>query len=605
MPPAGAWIPSHRSTFMFPVVRRGLRLSCMASCWPSINFRKNFRTSKSPFVRNKERIRHDDRRRETIIFPPCLPLVISVVRFFCEVFRISCFSRHSALSLTFMPKKTAILLLLLTLLLPSLMLAGSNQKKATAVRTPRPVRIDGVLNETEWQLAKPMTDFTQYDPREGEPPTQQTEVRILYDDDALYVGWKLYDTEPSKIVARLARRDDEVESDWISIRLDSYHDHQTAFEFTLNAAGVRTDIIQYNDGEAEDASWDVVWEAETVILPDGWSAEMRIPFKMLRFSEASKQEWGMQLIRYISRIREEQQWALIRKSESGWVSKFGNLTGLENLSRPGNVELLPYAAGGNRFVPKSRTYPNGTDFTSHVGLDAKIKPTSGLTIDATFNPDFGQVEADPAVLNLTTFETFYPEKRPFFIEGSQIIRFTTFGGDFGPGLFYSRRLGHTINVQEPEGGYIEHEPRYATILGAAKISGKTADGLSIGILEAVTSEESATLVDSLGNKSEPVVDPLTNYSLVRLRKDLFENSNAGLILTSVNRKKGLPAFTGGLDWNLQFMKSEYRVEGFLAGSHIDRRGQKLDGSAGKISFNKDGGAHWRGAASFDFTKRSL
>ena len=499
-----------------------------------------------------------------------------------------------------MPRKIPILVVLL---FPSLLWAGSSDKKATAVRTPRPIRIDGILNEIEWQSVGPISDFTQRDPLEGEPGTQKTEVRILYDDDALYVGWKLYDTEPSKIVARLARRDDEVESDWISIRLDSYHDHQTAFEFTLNAAGVRTDIIQYNDGEAEDASWDVVWEAETVILPDGWSAEMRIPFKMLRFSEASKQEWGMQLIRYISRIREEQQWALIRKSESGWVSKFGNLTGLENLSRPGNVELLPYAAGGNRFVPKSRTYPNGTDFTSHVGLDAKIKPTSGLTIDATFNPDFGQVEADPAVLNLTTFETFYPEKRPFFIEGSQIIRFTTFGGDFGPGLFYSRRIGHTINVQEPEGGYIEHEPRYATILGAAKISGKTADGLSIGILEAVTSEESATLVDSLGNKSEPVVDPLTNYSLVRLRKDLFENSNAGLILTSVNRKKGLPAFTGGLDWNLKFMKSEYRVEGFLAGSHIDRRGQKLDGSAGKISFNKDGGAHWRGAASFDFTSK--
>ncbi|HLA69839.1 MAG TPA: DUF5916 domain-containing protein [Bacteroidota bacterium] len=502
-----------------------------------------------------------------------------------------------------MPKKTAILLLLLTLLLPSLMLAGSNQKKATAVRTPRPVRIDGVLNETEWQLAKPMTDFTQYDPREGEPPTQQTEVRILYDDDALYVGWKLYDTEPSKIVARLARRDDEVESDWVSIRLDSYHDHQTAFEFTLNAAGVRTDIIQFNDGREEDASWDVVWDAETAITDDGWSAEMRIPFKVLRFSEENLQEWGMQMIRYISRVRETQHWVLIRKSESGWVSKFGNLNGLENLTRPGHVELLPYAAGGNRFVPKSRTYPDGTDFTTHIGLDAKIKPTSGLTIDATFNPDFGQVEADPAVLNLTTFETFYPEKRPFFIEGSQIIRFTTFGGDFGPGLFYSRRIGHTINVQEPDGGYIEHEPRYATILGAAKISGKMANGLSIGVLEAVTAEERARLVDSLGNKTNPVADPLTNYSLIRLRKDVFENSNAGLILTSVNRKKGLPAFTGGLDWNLKFMESEYRVEGFLAGSHIDRRGQKLDGSAGKISFNKDGGAHWRGSVSYDFTSK--
>lgn len=491
----------------------------------------------------------------------------------------------------------------LVLLFPSVLWAGGNEKKASAVRTPNPPRIDGILSESEWKLAKPISDFTQYDPLEGEPPTQNTEVRILYDDDALYIGWKLYDTEPSKIVARLARRDDEVESDLISIRLDSYHDHQTAFEFTLNAAGVRTDIIQFNDGNGEDESWDVVWEAETAITSDGWSAEMRIPFKVLRFSESEKQEWGMQLLRYISRNRERQHWVLIGKSESGWVSKFGHLEGLENLSRPGQVELLPYAAAGNRFVPKSRTYPNGTDFTSHIGLDAKIKPTSGFTIDATFNPDFGQVEADPAVLNLTTFETFYPEKRPFFIEGSQIIRFTTFGGEFGPGLFYSRRIGHTIDVEAPEGGYVEREPRFATILGAAKISGKTAGGLSIGVLEAVTNEERATLVDSLGNKSDPIVDPLTNYSLIRLKQDLFENSNAGFILTSVNRKKGLPAFTGGLDWNLKFMQSEYRVEGFLAGSHIDRRGQKLDGSAGKISFNKDGGTHWRGSFSYDFTSK--
>lgn len=493
--------------------------------------------------------------------------------------------------------------LFLFLLTPFILFAGSSQKKATAVRTPRPVRVDGVLNEAEWQRAIPITDFVQYEPLEGEPATQRTEVRILFDNDALYVGWKLHDTDPSKIVARLARRDDEVESDWVSIRLDSYHDHQTAFEFTLNAAGVRTDILQSNDGREEDDSWDVVWEAETAITSEGWSAEMRIPFKVLRFSDEEVQEWGMQLLRYISRNRERQHWVLIGKSESGWVSKFGHLEGLEHLTSPGHVEFLPYAAGGNRFVPRSPAYPNGNDFTSHIGLDAKIKPSSGITIDATINPDFGQVEADPAVLNLTTFETFYPEKRPFFIEGSQIIRFTTFGGQFGPGLFYSRRIGHSIDVDAPDKGYVEYQPRFTTILGAAKVSGKTAGGLSIGVLEAVTAEEHATLVDSVGMKSEPIVDPLTNYSLVRLKQDLFENSNAGFILTSVNRKKGLPAFTGGLDWNLTFLESEYRVDGFLALSHVDRRGRKLDGSAGKISFSKEGGTHWRGSFSYDYTSK--
>ena len=483
--------------------------------------------------------------------------------------------------------------------------SGSNSKKATAVRTPVAPRIDGVLREDEWNLAPPITDFLQHDPLEGEAPTQRTEVRILYDNEALYIGWKLYDPEPDKIVARLARRDDQVESDFVSVRIDSYHDHQTAFEFTVNAAGVRTDILQFNDGTDEDASWDVVWQTETAITADGWSVEMKIPFKVLRFSEDEIQEWGMQLVRYISRKHETQYWAFIRKSESGWVSKFGHLEGLSDLTRPGHVELLPYLAGGSRFVPKSHQFPTGTDLTSHAGLDAKIKPSSGLTIDATFNPDFGQVEADPAVLNLTTFETYYPEKRPFFIEGSQILRFTTFGGMFGPGLFYSRRIGHAISVAPPPGGYIEQAPLFATILGAAKISGKTANGLSIGVLEAVTAEEQASVVDSLGNKSTIIAEPLTNYSLVRLRKDVLENSNLGVIITSTNRKGRVPGITAGIDWNLKFLESMYRAEGFLAGSHttlID--GTLRDGTAGKLSLNKDGGPHWRGTFSFDYTSKS-
>ena len=257
-------------------------------------------------------------------------------------------------------RRPTLLALILALLVQG-SIAGSNSKKATAVRTPTPPRMDGLVNDDVWKLAVPITDFVQHDPLEGEAPTQRTEVRILYDDEALYIGWKLYDPEPQKIVARLARRDDQVESDFVSVRLDSYHDHQTAFEFTVNAAGVRTDILQYNDGMDEDESWDVVWQTET----DGWSAEMKIPFKVLRFSEDKVQEWGMQLIRYISRKHETQYWAFIRKSESGWVSKFGHLEGLHDLTRPGHVELLPYVAGGNRFVPKSRSFPSGNDLTDN------------------------------------------------------------------------------------------------------------------------------------------------------------------------------------------------------------------------------------------------
>lgn len=490
--------------------------------------------------------------------------------------------------------------------IPFLLFAGSNPKKAEAVRAPKAPKIDGILNEPEWQLSKPITDFTQLEPIEGAEPSERTEIRILYDDEALYFACKMYDSDPSKIVARLARRDDEIESDRISLRIDSYHDHQTNYEFTINAAGVKVDILQYDDGRKEDESWDAVWDLETNIASDGWIAEVKIPFKALRFSEQDKQEWGLQFVRRISRKKEQIHWALIRKSESGWASKFGHLVGIENLSRSANVELLPYVVGSNKFLPVSPSFPKGNDFTSNAGADLKYRPNAGLTIDATFYPDFGQVEADPAVLNLSTFETFYPEKRPFFIEGSQIIRFTTFGDDFGPGLFYSRRIGRSINVSPPPGGYVLDAPQFATILGAAKISGKTSGGLSIGVLEAVTREDKATFVNSLGERSEQIVEPLSNFSLVRLRKDVLGNSNIGMIVTSVNRNGRLPANTGGLDWNLKFLDNFYRIDGFLAGSNTtDPNGNRISGSGGKINFNKEGGEHWRGFLGLDFTSKQF
>jgi hypothetical protein len=492
----------------------------------------------------------------------------------------------------------------LLLFLPFILVAGSNPKKAVAVRTPVPPRIDGVLDESEWKLAKPETEFTQQDPVEGAPASMPTEIRILYDNEALYFGCTMYDPEPSKIVARLARRDDDIISDVISIRLDTYHDHQSDFEFTINAAGVKVDIVQYNDGRDEDVSWDVVWDVQTMINDNGWVAEVKIPYKALRFPQQESYDWGFQVYRRIARTNENQHWVLIRKSESGLASKFGHLVGIEHIPAPTNLELIPYAVGSGRFVPKSQSYPEGRDFAADAGFDFKYRPGSGLTIDATFNPDFGQVEADPAVLNLTTYETFYPEKRPFFVEGLQIIKFTTFGGEFGPGLFYSRRIGRALNVEAPPGGYVLDEPRFATILGAAKISGKTSSGLSIGVLEAVTGKETATFVDSLGNRTKEVVEPLTNFSVVRLRQDLFENSNIGMILTSVNRDGRSPAMTAGADWNLRFQESIYRIDGFFAKSRTTNgAGEGLEGTAGKFNFSKDGGPHWRGAVSIDWTSK--
>lgn len=501
----------------------------------------------------------------------------------------------------------------LFLLFPATLIAGSNPKSAFAVRTPNPPKIDGRLDEPEWQLAKPETTFTQYEPIEGAPPNEKTEIRFLYDDQALYVGCRMYDSDPSRIVARLARRDDEIEADYVSLRFDSYNDNQTDFEFTVSAAGVKTDILEFDDGTKQDPSWDVVWDVKTSIDREGWAAEIKIPFQALRFSPQKEYDWGLQILRRISRTQEHLYWVLIRKSENGWTSKFGHLKGIEDIPTSTHIELLPYVVGSGKSLPVSPASPSGRDMFSDAGFDLKYRPSVSLTVDATINPDFGQVEADPAVLNLTTFPTFYPEKRPFFIEGSQIIHFSTFGDNAGPGLFYSRRIGRPITVMPPPGGYVENQPDFATILGAAKISGKTQSGLSIGVLEALTRQESATLVDAHGNKSEQVVEPLSNFSLIRLKQDVLENSNIGLIATNVSRDGKLPAVTGGLDWNLRFFDSIYRIDGFLASSHTattdtivqNANGGYVSGPAGRITLSKEGGEHWRWSLDYDFTTKGF
>lgn len=336
------------------------------------------------------------------------------------------------------------------LLFNSFLHAGDNERTAIATRINTQPQIDGFLNEEVWQRVQPVTGLLQRDPDEGQPESERTEIRVVFDHEALYFGCMMHDAEPDKIVARLTRRDNEIDSDVISIRLDSYHDHKTAFEFTVLASGVKIDILQYNDAEEEDDSWDVVWETKTQILrgensPKGWSAEIKIPFHALRYTPSAegKNVWGVNFIRRISRKAERDQWALVPKDARGFISHFGHLVLEGELPNPSRLEVLPYSVGSGTFVNRALA-PVGagtSDFSGNAGFDLKYGLSSNLTLDLTVNPDFGQVEADPAVLNLTTFETFYPEKRPFFIEGTQILQFSTFGGNFGPGLFYSRRIG--------------------------------------------------------------------------------------------------------------------------------------------------------------------
>ncbi|MBI3189218.1 MAG: hypothetical protein HYZ33_01080, partial [Ignavibacteriales bacterium] len=347
--------------------------------------------------------------------------------------------------------------------------------------------------------------------------------------------------------------------------------------------------------------------------PNGWSAEVKIPFHVLRYKteegDNSEQEWGINFLRYISRKQEWSRWAFSPKSQSGFISRFGHLSGLENLPVPRHIELLPFVVARQSFQPATSIQKRHESFLGDAGLDLRYGISSNFTLDLTVNPDFGQVEADPAVLNLSTFETFYPEKRPFFIEGTQIIRFSTFGGDFGPGMFYSRRVGRAISPDDVDVSgdkIIDKIPSNVTILGAAKITGKTNSGLSVGILQALTQEETATLLDTLGNTSEQVVEPFAHYSIVRMKQDVLENSNVGFIITSVGKEQRYPAFTSGFDWNLKFDNSTYQLDGFLSLTHTTNSAlDRVTGSAGRITYAKIGGEHWLWSVDADFTSKKF
>lgn len=480
---------------------------------------------------------------------------------------------------------------------------SAQTKSYHAVRTNIPPVIDGFGDDAAWMTASIIAGFVQREPLEGQHESERTEVKILYDEQYLYVFAMMYDSQPESITARLARRDDIPESDWFGIGFDSYYDKQTAFIFILLASGSKADFLSYNDGRDEDYSWDPVWESETKILPNGWSAEMRIPLSQLRFSEGSD-VWGINIARRISRKQEETNWNLMSKQQEGFVSQFGTMTGMSSVQLPRRLEILPYAVGSSEHYPQT---PDRVKIEKHrpdAGVDIKYSISSNFTLDATLNPDFAQVEADPTVLNLTTFETFYPEKRPFFIEGTQILRFVTFGGDFGPGLFYSRRIGKAISVNLPaDGEVITEEPRTTTILGAAKFSGKTENGTSIGILTALTDEEEFSYRDTMGNVHTLRAEPRTSYNLFRMKQDFLGNSNIGAAVTATARDNRNPAYTAGMDWDVKFDNNNYRLNGFFAHSRITTPfGEFRQGNAGKANIGRVSG-EWIYSLSYDFTSR--
>ena len=508
------------------------------------------------------------------------------------------------------------------------------QKSYTAkkVNSQAPV-IDGLFDDAIWNTVPWDNSFVQREPYEGVDPTQKTAFKIVYDDQNIYVAIKAFDTQLDKIEKRLSRRD-EFEGDWVGIALDSYFDKLTAFSFAVSVAGVKNDLIVTNEDQMDD-TWDPVWYVKTAIVNDGWNAEMKIPLTQIRFAKKEQHVWGLQVMRWLFRGEEFSNWQHVPQESSRWVSQFGELHGIEGITPKKEVELIPYIMGNTERFKKEEGNPfaNGKEYGYSAGLDGKIAVTNDLTLNFTVNPDFGQVEADPSEVNLTAFETFFREKRPFFIEGSNIYDYSITDGD-GPmsqdNLFYSRRIGRRPHHEpEPEDNEYMDLPEFTSILGAFKLSGKTRNGWSIGVMESVTNKEVAT-IDNEGERRDETIEPLTNYFNARLQKDIDQgNTTVGGMFTATNRNlvdtsvSFLPkaAYTGGLDFTNFWKDKNYffglsgvfsQVNGTTESitelqessrryfqrpdaTHlgVDTTLTSVSGHGGTISGGKIGGGHWR------------
>jgi hypothetical protein len=450
---------------------------------------------------------------------------------------------------------------------------------ATAVRVANAPKIDGHLDDAVWAQATPNTGFRRDVPSDGKPATEDSEIRLVYDDHAMYVGARLFNRDKARVSRRLSRRDSfEVFNDVFFVMIDSYHDHTTSFVFGATPAGERRDAIQSGDGSSIDGSWDPVWEVKTSVDSLGWVAEMRIPFSQLRFPNTKDHTWGIQFRRDIRAAGEAVDWSWSPRTEAGTTSKYGHLIGISSIPQPKRLEVLPYTVGKTTHVDNaSPTDPfnDGSVQNLSAGLDLKYGLTSNLTLDATINPDFGQVEADPAVVNLTAFETFFEERRPFFIERADLFHFSEGTPET---FFYSRRIGRQPSLSAVGTAPYVDEPQAATILGAAKATGRTNSGWSVGVLEAVTAKEYAQLADASGNPlPETGVEPLTNYAVARLRREYGGGSSyLGGMFTAVNRNLDeaqfdilrSSAYVGGLDFRHRFARNLWQVSGWLSGSHV-------------------------------------
>ncbi len=468
-------------------------------------------------------------------------------------------------------------------------------KKLKAVRISNGrIHVDGILNESEWAKAPAGSGFIQQEPEEGAPSTEKTTIRVVYNDNSIFIGIRAFDSSPDRIKGLLTRRDEDSPSDWISLAFDSYNDKRTAFEFSVNPAGVQTDAFWF-DGNDRDENWDAVWQVATHIDEKGWTAEFCIPFSQLRYaSNGDTSSWGFQVLRSINRNNENAFWNPVPRDVSQIIARFGRLEGLIDLPASKKLEILPYMVtsadkygnpDGNPFLADDWGLLDGNNPSYRLGLDIKYGITSDITLNMSVNPDFGQVEQDPSEFNLTAFETYFDEKRPFFIEGANIFNYTIGFGDMDrERVFYSRRIGRSPHLYAGDAArlagiedYWENTPQFAKILGAAKITGRTSNGWSIGILQAVTDKEESLVELPDGKRFDVAVEPMTSYTVARARKEFNDGKSAvGGILTNVYRDlpnsdfdfMNTTAITSGIDVEHRWHNDEYSVRVKMLGSHI-------------------------------------
>jgi hypothetical protein len=455
-----------------------------------------------------------------------------------------------------------------------------------AVARTAPVQVDGALDEPLWSSAPAATNFRQQRPNEGQPG-QRTEVRFAYDDDALYIGARMYDSlGAAGVHTSLTRRDvNGAPGDWLELDFDTYHDHSGLTVIQLNPSGVKWDGGQASPNV--DPSWDPVWQGASRIDSLGWTAEFRIPWSQLKFARDSVMTWGLQIQRFQERSNELSTWSFVPRNESGGPSRFGHLGGLAVHRAPGGWELMPYVVGRASYIRPTQPgspFQDPSAYKLRGGADVKALLGSSLTLSATFNPDFGQVEVDPAVVNLSAFETSFSEKRPFFVEGSGLLGFGSFScftcsNVSSLSLFYSRRIGRAPQGSLPFATRYVNRPENSTIMGAAKLTGRFRGGLEVGVLEAVTGAGHADIITPDGSALEREVEPLTNYFVGRVKRTFTGgNTTAGAIATSVIRSFGYDSLryqlsshaeAVGFDWNHYWKSHTYRFQGNLAMSSVE------------------------------------